>query len=144
MTHLPENVASQDFVQNKAKWQKSCYTKFSEDKIERAKKRNATETDLLSGTKRIYPPRHSLDKAKCIFCEESCGKLHQLVHLKLTPVYTLLPKISITLLCLQKLKGDLIALESKYHLSCLAKLHNHHMSYLRENEENSSTLNNER
>lgn len=40
--------------------------------------------------------------------------------------------------------GDLIALESKYHLSCLAKLHNCHRSYLRENEENSSALNEER
>ena len=37
--------------------------------------------------------------------------------------------------------GDLIALESKYHLSCLAKLRNCHRSYLRENEENSSTMN---
>lgn len=35
-------------------------------------------------------------------------------------------------------------MESKYHLSCLAKLHNRHRSYLRENEENSSTLNEER
>ena len=40
--------------------------------------------------------------------------------------------------------GDLIALESKYHLSCLAKIRNRHRSYLRENEENSSTVNEER
>ena len=40
--------------------------------------------------------------------------------------------------------GDLIALESKYHLSCLAKLRNHHRSYLREVEESSSVLIEER
>ena len=37
-----------------------------------------------------------------------------------------------------------MALESKYHLSCLAKLQNCHRSYLRENEEIFSTMNEER
>ena len=71
LIRLPENVTVQDFVQNKAKWHKSCHIKFSQNKLERAKKRNATETELESsngcGTKRICQPRCSLDKEKCIF-----------------------------------------------------------------------------
>ena len=62
LTHLPENVTVQDFVQNKAKWHKSCHTKFSQNKLERARKRNATETELESsnscGTKHIKFANH--------------------------------------------------------------------------------------
>lgn len=70
LTHLPENVTVKDFVENKVKCHKSCYTKFSQDKLERARKRNVTETKLEPSssccTKRICPPHHSLDKEKCI------------------------------------------------------------------------------
>ena len=47
-----------------------------------------------------------------------------------------------TMHCLQKLKKKTIALDYKYHLSCLAKLNNSHRSYLREieTEENLNTL----
>ena len=40
--------------------------------------------------------------------------------------------------------GDLIALEAKYHLSCLVKLRNRHRSYLREIQNASSKSQEER
>ena len=40
--------------------------------------------------------------------------------------------------------GDLIALEAKYHLSCLVRLRNHHGSYLRESLNASSKSHEER
>ena len=149
LTHLPENVTVQDFVQNKAKWHKSCHIKFSQDKLERARKRNATETELESsngcGTKRICQPHRSLDRENVFFVKKACGKLHQFSTFEAdTNVRTIAKDLNDTSLFTKIQGGDLIALESKYHLSCLAKLRNHHRSYLRENEEISSTMNEER
>ena len=80
------------------------------------------------------------------FCEESCGKLHQFSTFETdTNVRTIAKDLNDTSLLTKIQGGDLIALESKYHLSCLAKLRNRHRSYLREtDEEISSTMNEER
>jgi len=78
-------------VQNKAMWHKNCYLKFSQEKLEKARKRNATDSELESesssyGSKRFCPPCHLLDKENC---EESSGKLHNLAHWMLIITYVL-------------------------------------------------------
>ena len=49
LTHLLENITVQDFVQNKAKWHKSFHLKFGQDKLEKARKRNAPDIELEVG-----------------------------------------------------------------------------------------------
>ena len=111
LTHLPTNIAVQDLVQNKAMWHKSCFLKFGQEKLEKVRKRNVTDTELefsnSCGSKRICPPCHSLDKEKCVFCEESCGKLH---HSTLEAAYVLLLKTLKTLHYLQKLREGTLLL----------------------------------
>ena len=145
LTHFPANIEVQDLVQNKAKWHKICHLKFGQEKLEKARKRNATDTEAecsnRSEPKRFCPPRHSLDKEKCIFCEESSGKLHQFSTLEADSSIRAIAKDLENMSLLAKIEGgDLIALESKYHLSCLTSLRNRHRSYLRETGENSGAL----
>jgi len=122
--------------------------KFGQEKLEKAKKRNATDAELAieSGKscdpKCIYPLRHSLDKEKC---KESNGKLHQLSTLEAdSTIHAIAKDLEDTSLIVKIEGGDLITLESKCHLDCLTKLRNHHRSYLRENRENSDALIKER
>jgi len=103
-------------------WHKSCYLKFSQEKLEKARKRNATDTELefgnSCGPKCICPPHHSLDKEKCIFCEESSRNLHQFSTLEANSSIRVNAKDLEDTSLLTKIEGgDLIALESKYHLS---------------------------
>ena len=58
LIRLPTNIAVEDLVQNKAMWHKSCYLKFAQEKLEKARKRNATDNGLESGTN--CGPRHIL------------------------------------------------------------------------------------
>ena len=74
------------------------------------------------------------------FCEESCGKLHQFSTFEAdSSVRTIAKDLKDTSLLAKIEGGDLIVLESKYHLSCLAKLHNCHRSYLRKRNSSSYT-----
>ncbi len=73
-----------------------------------------------------------LDKSKCIFCEEGSDKLHQFCTLKSDTSVRIMARDLQDASLLAKIEGgDLIALEAKYHLSCLVKLRNRHRSYLR-------------
>jgi len=73
------------------------------------------------------------------FCEESNGKLHQFSTLEADSTIRVIAKDTSLIAKIEG--GDLIALESKYHLDCLTKLCNHRRSYL---SENSDTLIKER
>ena len=42
LDHLDKNITPDDLVVNRGCWHKSCYGKFSNDKIERARKRAAS------------------------------------------------------------------------------------------------------
>jgi len=76
-----------------------------------------------------------------LFCEESSGKLHKFSTLDaVSNICAIARDLEDTSLLAKIEGGDLIALESKYHLSCLVKLRNHHRSYLRESGGNSGEL----
>ena len=78
-------------------------------------------------------PFHQLQQLQCLHHGATFAPLCAtcLAPWRLTVAYVLLAKIE---------GGYLIALESKYHLSCLTKLRKHHRSYLRESGENSGVL----
>ena len=83
MSHLTEDTNADDLATNSAKWHKSCYNKFGQDRLDRARKRKRADLEAESSddstTKHVCPHRQSLDKCMCIFCEEVIisGRLHQ-------------------------------------------------------------------
>ena len=143
LSHLTEHVTVDDMVSNEAKWHKSCLNKFGHDRLDRAQKRKGAEIEAessVSSAKRVCPPRQLLDKSKCIFCEEANENLHQFCTLQSdTNVRNMARDLQDASLLAKIEGGDLIALEARYHLTCLVNLHNRHRLHLREIQNASST-----
>lgn len=140
LDNLGEDITVNDFIVNEANWHKSCHAKFSQDKLERAKKRASSDTDV-SDVKRICPQRQSLKKNLCIFCQEETGLLHEFSTLQAdSNVRSMAVDLEDGALLARLEGGDLIAQEAKYHLTCLTKIRNHHRSLLRENQLLSSCI----
>ena len=147
LPHLVDDFSVQNLVDNEAKWHKSCRTKFNLNRLERAKKRlsSSTEPDAAcssefdaTGSIPKRPRRQALDKSKCIFCKQSTGKLHQFCMLEASKnVRHIATDLQNSSLLGRIEGGDLIAIEAKYHLSCLAHLQNQHRSHLRETQASS-------
>ena len=118
LSHLVNGIIANDLVVNRAHWHKSCHMKFSNDKIERLKRKRtkleSSDADATN-TKRACIRRQSLDKNSCIFCLECDDTLHSVSTLETDASirsmaidlqdFNLLAKIE---------GGDLIALEAKY------------------------------
>ena len=149
LTHLTEHVSVDEMVLNEAKWHKSCHNKFGYDRLDRARKRKRAEMegecrDVISA-RRVCPRRQSLDTNKCIFCEEGSDKLHQFSTMQSdTNVRNMARDLQDASLLAKIEGGDLIALEARYHLSCLVKLRNRHRSHLREIQTTSGKSHEER
>ena len=70
-------------VTHQAKWHKSCYLKFNDTKLQRARKReqekrhdnNNDDSTTLQSQSCLQ--RQSMDKKKCIFCTKDGGDLHE-------------------------------------------------------------------
>ena len=62
LNHLEEEVSLDDLVINRASWHKSCYCKFSHDKIERARKGVASESEVLAKLSGLAPPVNLLTR----------------------------------------------------------------------------------
>ena len=76
--------------------------------------------------KRSRLQRHSLEKHTCLFCEEETGNLHEFRTLDADINIRIMPTDLQDAALVRKLEGgDLIALEAKYHLACLAKINRH-------------------
>ena len=149
LSHFTEQITVDDMVSNEAKWHKSCHNKFGHDRLDRARKRKRAEMEVessnISNARRVCPRRQLPDKSKCIFCEEDGDKLHQFSTLQSdTSVQSMARDLQDVSLLSKIEGGDLIALEAKYHLSCLVKLCNRHRSYLREIQNASSKYHEER
>ena len=141
LSHLEDNTGLDDLVANRASWHKSCYGKFSNDKIERARKRTAaTDSEVpCSEVKRVRSARKLLDNNACLFCEDNSGVLHEFLTMDAdTNVRIMAADLQDTALLAKIGGGDLHALEAKYHMACLTRLRNSHRSLKREKQELSS------
>lgn len=125
-----------------AVWHKSCRICYNQSKAEKHKSRlaklNATSSNVNNSNESNaneykerrsdrLPQKNDNETSKCFFCDEiDCSKNMHLVSTfnineKIRNAadrlddHDLLAKLS---------AGDLIALEAKYHLSCLTKLYN--------------------
>ena len=120
LNHFGDNTSLNDLVANKASWHKSCHFKFSQDRLERVRKRGRTEPEVVVNAKRACRPRTSFDKSTCIFCQECDGSLHEFRTLDVdTSIRSMAADLQDTALLTKIEGGDLIALEAKYHLACL-------------------------
>ena len=134
-----EDMDVEKLVTHQAKWHKSCYLKFNDTKLQRARKRehdrnndDGTSTTLqnLSGLQ-----RQSLNKSKCIFCTKDDGHLHEFRTFDADDNVRRMATDLQDIPLLTRIEGgDLTALEAKYHLSCLTTLRNRHRSFLRQSE----------
>ena len=121
----------QTLVNHKALWHKYCRDRLSNTKLNRAKKRKLAETSVDEAGGPVKSRRSSIKAAStndhCFFCEQpgNQSNLHQAETLKVDKKVRdcavllndgkLIAKLSV---------GDMVALEAKYHTSCLVSLYN--------------------
>ena len=127
--------------ENKAKWHKTCRNAFSNEKLERARKRKLqgdtqSNNEHPSQADTPYSPikarRSSVPNIKsnnqCFFCDldDKTEKLHLasslIVDKKVKQCATIINDSA--LISKLALIGDLVASDAKYHLNCLVKLYN--------------------
>ena len=107
---------------HRASWHKSCYAKFSNCKLERAKlkrKRSSDSTETSSRGK-----RQRLNSEVCFLCEkgarEDDGDLRQVSTFETDAnIRTIITELNDFRLLVRIVGGDLIAIGAKYHLKCL-------------------------
>ena len=116
---LAEGITVNDLTMNKGVWHKSCHFKFSQDRLERAKRKRLRNGDEHAGIKRARPQHLSPEKNVCIFCGDESGLLHEFRTLEAdSRVRSMATDLQDTALLAKIEGGDLIALDAKYHLAC--------------------------
>lgn len=124
------DMSADELVQNHGAWHKSCYVKFSNLKLDRAKKRGNTPGSRTTMEKRSR--REASDKMACLLCRGSDGLLHEFRTLTAdTSIRKMATELKETQLLAALEGGDLIALDAKYHLQCYTALRNRYRSHLR-------------
>ena len=136
---LPTNIiyfkhdqSPADFAAHHASWHKSCYLKYNNSKLAKAKKRRASNTDDLE--KQLPRKRQAIEVYNCLFCEKGQeeGELHQVSTFDAdSDMRTMITELQDTRLLTRIDGGDLIAKEVKYHLKCLTALRNRYRSHVR-------------
>ena len=127
----------QTFVRGKARWHKSCNTKFNITKLKRAEKRYSTE-EKSSGISKKFTRYNTQSKAPpnintCFLHNASTFGLDSHVRRYATILQdqNLLAKLS---------AGDLVAVEAKYHNACLTSLSNRARAIDTEDKDDDHTL----
>ena len=138
----------QTFVSKKARWHKSCNTKFNITKLRRAEKRYSTE-EQSSGIGKKFTHSNTGSEAppnmnRCFFCGE-CERCNSPLHNAST--FGLDARVRKYAAVLQdenllaKLStGDLVAMEAKYHNACLTSLSNRARALDTEDKDEDHTL----
>ena len=138
-----QDVDVGQLMRNQAKWHKSCHLKFCAYKLQRARKRkmtDATDHDSSAQDKKRLRQHQPFDKSSCIFCKRHDGRLHEFRTLDASEnVRRMAMDLQDTAVLAAIEGGDLIALDAKYHLVCLAVLRNRHRSFIRQNQKSDSS-----
>ena len=131
------DITTEELVQNQAAWHKSCYVKFSSEKLKRASQMQAKEDSVgssISGVK-SYQCR-SIDKMACLFCQQDDGHLHEFRTLEADQnIRQMAVDLEDTQLIVRMEGGDVIALEAKCYLQCLTALRNRCRSLVQQNQQ---------
>ena len=142
-----EGVTVEDFVAHRVKRHKSCCRKFAKDKLHRAeRKRELILDDPGSATDEKRRKDHQiLPKSSCIFFGKEDGHLHEFRTLDSEAnIRRMTTDLQDAALLAKISDSDLIAIEAKYHLTCLTELRNRHRSKkTRQFQESSESQNEE-
>ena len=144
---LPFDEASnvEQFARHRAQWHKSCHFKFCADKLERARKRARASFSETCAAAEKRQRREPLDKSACLFCGKSDGRLHNYESLDADEnLKVKATELGDTELSSRLAGGDVIALEAKYHLTCLTGFRNRHRSLTRQRQNSSDCKKQER
>ena len=120
-----EGVTVEYFVAHRAKWHKSCHRKFAKEKLHRVEwKRKLTLDDPDTATDENCQKDHQiLPKSSSIFCGKEDDHLHEFRTLNADAnIRWIATDLQDTTLLAKISGGDLIAIEAKYHLTCLTEL----------------------
>lgn len=121
------------FASHSASWHKSCHLKFNNSKLSKAIRKKDDHSD--EPEQKRPTKRQALDLCKCLFCGEE-GKESDVLHEVSTfdadkNIRTMITELNDAQLLKRIVGGDLMAMESKYHLTCLTKLRNRYRSQTR-------------
>ncbi|KAG1687699.1 hypothetical protein GQR58_008284 [Nymphon striatum] len=129
-----EVAIAETFLENHAKWHKSCHIKFARSKLQRAQKQievKQKREEEVSGEGR-QSKRQSIgnpNQKACIFCLTVSGKMHKCLTMNLDhELRRWATELNDTALLARISGGDLVAIEAKYHYDCLSLYKNRHRS----------------
>lgn len=124
------NGIESTLANNRAKWHKNCYSLFNSTKLKRAQKRHSDELEQAVGHKYTRSSCSNVpeNEATCFFCDEV--ETHS-KPLRNVCTFGLDSRVRASAFKLQDQKlmtklsqgADLIALEAKYHPTCLTQLY---------------------
>ena len=118
------------FASHSASWHKSCHLKFSNSKLSKAVRKKDGQSDEPEQKR---PTKcQAFDLQECLFCGEK-GKESGVLHAVSTfdadkNIRTMITELNDAQLLKRIVGGDLMAMEAKYHLTCLTKLRNRYRS----------------
>ena len=143
MDYKGDNIP-QLFLQNRAKWHKSCYLKFTPSKLQRAREQRSKKRERSfseQNNEQRRSKRRVIDEESCIFCLQVSGKLHQCSTMGLDQeLRKMATDLQDTSLLARFSGGDLVAIEGKYHYKCLSDYKNRHRSHVRASYDCSSKV----
>lgn len=130
------------FLKNQAKWHKTCHLQFASSKLLRLQKRKIscepTNVEQQQRKSKQQQTSGNPDMDSCIFCSEVSGTFHNCATMKLDHnIRRMAIELQDSSLLARISGGDLIAIEAKYHFSCLSTFKNRYRSAQR--AQNSST-----
>ena len=130
-----ESVIAQVFIQNNASWHKRCHQKFNTSMLERVKNGHKRKGSSDEGHTACRPKRKSNSMSTtCIFCGDVTTELlHEFTTFNMDKAIRDMANEMSDSDMLVKMSGgvDLVAIEGKYHLSCLTNYRNRYRAFLR-------------
>ena len=130
-----ESVTAQVFMQNNASWHKRCHQKFNTSMLECAKKGQKRKGSSDEGHTACRPKRKPNSMSTtCIFCGDVTTELlHEFTAFNMDKaIRDMANEMSNSDMLVQMSGGvDLVAIEGKYHLSCLTNYRNRYRAFLR-------------
>ena len=122
------------FLDEKAKWHRSCHQKFTASRLQQAKDRKRKQDEDEGNLRCLKRQSLEANMPLCIFCgKQNSEKLHYYAT-RNAEVFlrTMASEMGHNEMFAKLSSGDLVATEAKYHFSCLTKYRNQYRSYLRE------------
>lgn len=142
---LPDNLLhltnEESLRENKARWHKVCRAQFSKVKLQRIQKSLSKKVDHGCPGKphtRSSASHPEWDEPTCFFCDKPGRKNEQLCEARTKEmdqnVRTAATYLGDSTLLSKLAAGDMIAIEAKYHTTCLCALYNRARPLVKRNQ----------